>query len=116
MLIGIFIDASGATDAGKRIRAMLGDDFRKFIGYQIQCLIPGSFPKLAVFLDQRRFQAIFGINEIKSVSSLDAQSAFIGFSILNAGHLDNLAVLDMQQLLASDAAIGAGGADFCRFP
>ena len=115
-VIGIFIGASGATDAGKRIRAVLGDDFLKFMGYQIQSLIPGSFPELAVFLDQRRFKAFVGINEIKSVSSFDTQSAFIRFSVFDAGHLDNFTVLHMQQLLTSDTAIGTGGAYLGRFP
>ena len=94
-VIGIFVDAAGATDAGDGVGAMLGDDFLKFSGNEIECFVPGCFTKLTVFFDKRRFQPVLGIDEIEPVTPLDAQPALVGLCILDAGYLNNSAVFNM---------------------
>ena len=72
-VVGIFINAARATDSGNGVRPMLGNDFLKLCGYQIQRLIPGGLAKLAVFLtNQRRGESVFRVNEIVGEAALHA--------------------------------------------
>ena len=59
---------------------------------------------------------VFGINEVVGETAFHTQPALIRLGIFDGRDLDNLAVLDMQQLLAADTAVRTGCADFLCFP
>ena len=116
-VVGIFIDAARATDAGNGIRAVLGNDGLKFRRHQIEGFIPGGLAELAVFFaDERCFQPVFRIDKIIGKPALDAQFPVIRRPVFNCCYFDDLFVFDVQQLLTADAAVRTGGADFLRFP
>ena len=52
-----------------------GDDLLELAGHQVQRLVPGGLPELAVLPDQRRLEPLFGIDEIVAEAALDAEAA-----------------------------------------
>lgn len=49
-LVGILVDAPGAADAGHGVGSVLFDDPLELRNDQVQSLVPGRLPELAVFL------------------------------------------------------------------
>jgi len=116
-VVGIFVDAASAADAGDGIRTMLCDDFPEPACDEIKCFIPGCFAKLTVLLaNQRCFEPILRIDEIVAKAALDAQLAIVRRTVLDGSHLDDLLALDMKVELAAHAAVRTGRADFSCFP
>jgi hypothetical protein len=87
-LIGIFIDAAGAADAGDGVRTVLLDDVFEFLSDEIQRFIPRGFAKIVLLADQRLLESFLGINKIVSESSLDAQTSVVGGSVFRGRYLD----------------------------
>ena len=115
-LIRIFVNTAGATDAGDGVRAVLGDGFLELVGHQVQGLVPGGLPELAVGLDQRHREPFRGVDKVIAEAAFDAETALVGSGALHPGNLDDLAALDVQPQLAAHPAVRAGGADLPGFP
>ena len=47
-------------------------------GHQVQGLVPGGFPELAVGLDQRHGEPFRGVNEVIAEAAFDAEPALVG--------------------------------------
>ena len=82
---------------------VLVDDLLELVRHQVQGLVPGGLAELAVLLDQGRGQAFRGVDEVVAEAALHAEAPLVGRGALHAGHLDDLAVLDVQPQLAAHA-------------
>ena len=114
-VVGVFVDAAGAADAGQRIGTVELFDLLEFFRHHVQGLVPGCLPKGFAFADQGLGEAFGRVDKVIPETSLDAQPPKVGGAFFHGGYLDHPAILDVQPLLAADTAIGTGGAHFFGF-
>ena len=91
-------------------------DLAQPVRHQVQGLVPARLPEFAVLLDERRGQALGGVNKVEAETSLDAQRTVIRRRLFDTGDFDHPVVLNVQMHLAADPAVTAGGADFRGLP
>ena len=94
----------------------LVDGLLELVGHQVQGLVPGGLPELAVGLDQRHRQPFRGVDEVIAEAAFDTETALVGSGAFHPGDLDDLAALDVQPQLAAHAAVRTGGANLPGFP
>jgi len=112
----LFVGALGGGEHGDAVRAGLSLNLPKTFGHEVQGLVPTRLLELAVPPDEGRGETVGVVDEIVSERALHAQAAVIGRAVVVPGDLDDLAAFGVDDELAADAAVGAGGDRLLQVP
>ena len=73
----LLVGSPGGGEDRHTVRSVLLLDVTQTAGYQIQGLVPGSFPKLAIFFNKWCGEPVGRVNKIPAKATLYTQGSFI---------------------------------------